>query len=544
MPGSPEYLKWEIGSDVSPQDVEAVVDGALLMHEYAALSGMPSFPDEIALYLFHDENSLAARYAEVTGRGLERSREHWRDGTGEAGESWIFVSTSGSWVRKNPRFNLMKMTAHEVFHAFQYGLSELSVGGGVGQVPKAGPRWLSEGTAEYFAYKAMDEGGVADYKSERNSIDPWGFVRHAEYVDKPLNEMETWTGFSGARGDSTYLAIMATELLVFYSGENSILKYYASLRRGTTWQQAFEEAFGMTPNRFYRLFDDHRRPGFPDEVISPRPQQVKMAGAPEYVKFEIGDQVTEDEVGLAVGAVKAMHDYAVSLGMPEHVGDITVYLYHDTDAIALAYARASQRSIEESRSIWRPDRQSGRGGKGYAFASLSVPWVQQEYPYRVFRIVASEFSNALRVGYSELRHSSPGDKVPETGPSWLISGSGDITTTLVGERAGLKTYEDNRERTIRLVKRDPMEQPLSTMETRRGFLASGRSPYRYASLAAELLASRSSAGALLQYYGNLRKGTPWQETFENTFGISISEFYELFEEHRAAGFPVVEIEHP
>ena len=33
----------------------------------------------------------------------------------------------------------------------------------------------------------------------------------------------------------------------------------------------------------------------------------------------------------------------------------------------------------------------------------------------------------------------------------------------------------------------------------------------------------------------------WREAFERAFGMTVEEFYELFEEHRAAGFPEVEV---
>ena len=60
-------------------------------------------------------------------------------------------------------------------------------------------------------------------------------------------------------------------------------------------------------------------------------------------------------------------------------------------------------------------------------------------------------------------------------------------------------------------------------------------------LAAELLAGISGEESLLGYWDALKPGTTWQKEFKNTFGTPIEEFYELFEKHRAAGFPEVEI---
>ena len=181
----------------------------------------------------------------------------------------MFVNTSGPWVRKAPLPNLMKMTAHELLHTYQHGLSGLSVGGGVSLVPESGPRWLSEGTAEFFALRAMDAGDVLDYEERRNSTDPWGIVRHAEYIDKLLSEMETWTGFSGARGDSTSYATMAAELLAAHAGEESLIRFYTLTQPGSAWQEAFGTVFGMTVEEFYELFEEHRAAGFPEVDIPP-----------------------------------------------------------------------------------------------------------------------------------------------------------------------------------------------------------------------------------------------------------------------------------
>ncbi len=89
----------------------------------------------------------------------------------------------------------MNVIVHELVHAgYQYGQSGLSVGGAHSRVPDAGPRWLSEGSAEFLAYRAASADGVLSYQAERESKDPWGFVRQAQYIEKPLRELETWDG--------------------------------------------------------------------------------------------------------------------------------------------------------------------------------------------------------------------------------------------------------------------------------------------------------------------------------------------------------------
>ena len=236
-----------------------------------------------------------------------------------------------------------------------------------------------------------------------------------------------------------------------------------------------------------------------------------------------------------------MHDYTVALGLPETYEEISVHLYHNLDALRAAYARVKSISMEESRSIWSSESPQGRGGVGYAFVNMGTPWVQSDYPYHLFRIVAGEFNHPQKREWSVLRLSSAGDVVPEAGPRWLNSGPSGLLVTLVADQAGLRPYDERREWLVERSIRNPMQAPLSTMETRVGFEAAGSHPYSYSHLAAELLASHTGVSSLFQYYVNHRRGTPWQETFKNTFGMTIEEFYELFEKHSAAGFPKLDI---
>ena len=259
------------------------------------------------------------------------------------------------------------------------------------------------------------------------------------------------------------------------------------------------------------------------------------------VRWEIGDEVTEKEVQYAFEAVRLMNDYGVSQRIPETAGDITVHLYRNLDALRSACSKLTSWSIEACSSHWTPESPAGWGGAGFALINVETPTIRSDYPYRLFRIVAGEFNNAQKYGLSELRISSAGDVVPEAGPRWLASGCTGVLVTLVGDGAGLRPYNERREWWVSRTKRDPMESPLSTMETRVGFLAVGKHPYTYAALAAELLASHAGASAFLEYYAKHKKGTPWQETFKNTFDITIEEFYEMFEEHSAAGFPEIQI---
>ena len=140
------------------------------------------------------------------------------------------------------------------------------------EVPFHGPSWATEGIAEFFAYKASDAGGVLSYDTKRANS-----VSHAKNMEKPLRGMETWEG--GLKGYSYDLPLLGAELLASYAGEDALLRFYMLQRPGTTWQEAFQGAFGMTVEEFYELFEEHRAAGFPDPegptpTATPKPEPV------------------------------------------------------------------------------------------------------------------------------------------------------------------------------------------------------------------------------------------------------------------------------
>ena len=227
--------------------------------------GMPQIDGRVTFYLYNYGDELVEAYSRESGWNLEQTRNYWEKGSAAiAARGWIFLNASVEWYPKGPRESRMKVIAHELVHAgYQYRQSRLNVGGANNRVPDAGPRWLSEGSGEFLAYRALSAGGVLSYQTERQSKDPWGFVEHAKGVDKQLRGMETQDGFSGVRGSAYKYSLMAAELLAARAGQRALFDYYRLLQPGTTWQTAFETAFGMTVEEFYALFEEHRAAGFP-----------------------------------------------------------------------------------------------------------------------------------------------------------------------------------------------------------------------------------------------------------------------------------------
>ena len=230
--------------------------------------GLPKIDGQITFYLYNYGDELVEAYIKETGWSLEQTRDSWENGIAVAGRNWIFLNPSAEWYTTAPRKSRMNVIVHELVHAgYQYGQSGLSVGGANSRVPDGGPLWLSEGSAEFLAYRAASADGVLSYQAERESKDPWGFVRQAQYIEKPLRELETWDRISSTRISAYPYSLMAAELLAAPAGQRALLDYYRLLQPGTTWQMAFEAAFGMTIDDFYTLFEEHCAAGFPELEI-------------------------------------------------------------------------------------------------------------------------------------------------------------------------------------------------------------------------------------------------------------------------------------
>ena len=246
LPGSPEYVKWEIGSGVSPEYVEDSVEGVRLMHEYAEILGIPEVETEFTAHLYYDQEELIASYEITTGR-----EAGWvtRGANATALGTRFFTNTLRWEERGTSPDDRKKISAHELFHVFQTHLSW-------GHPPEA--TWLSEGTAEFFAFRALAAGGVIDYAERRGPR----FVKPAERVDKPLRDMET-----GHRDVTYTYFLLAAELLASVAGEESLIRFLEIQGIMDNWREAFEAAFGMTVEEFYELFEDHRAAGFPEVEI-------------------------------------------------------------------------------------------------------------------------------------------------------------------------------------------------------------------------------------------------------------------------------------
>ena len=118
---------------------------------------------------------------------------------------------------------------------------------------RRGPMWLVRGTERYtrHAYLAATREGAP-----RKPQDGLAFAD--ALVSQSLSTMESISALNAAPDQVAALGFLAVDWLAERAGELALLEYHRSLASSTSWQSAFESAFGLTVEGFYEQFEAYR----------------------------------------------------------------------------------------------------------------------------------------------------------------------------------------------------------------------------------------------------------------------------------------------
>ena len=150
---------------------------------------------------------------------------------------------------------------HEYFHVLQSQLASGSEQYG------QSPFWLVEGLAVYAEYAA--------YAEHSGGRDPWTVLapyeslairgaREPDFLENLSAELARIEDAASFQGHGSHLDWTSYELSFIASvflieeqarEEDSLVNYWKLLGNRSTWQQAFEEAFGISLDGFYAAFD-------------------------------------------------------------------------------------------------------------------------------------------------------------------------------------------------------------------------------------------------------------------------------------------------
>ena len=518
--------------------------GVELMHDYALSVGMPEIEKDITVHVYYNfDNLIDADYDTFKPVGVSKEwirQNVWLNGEryGLGGKEHAFINSSR--LDGLHRHFQIQLGAHEFNHAQVYDLIELNLGGD-DKTPAEGPLWLVEGTADFFAWQALSEGGIIPYGEVREDR-----LKYAKRIPDSLEAMETSQGFYSIYNSYDY-AMLAVELLASRSGQSSLFQYYASLKPGTTWQDAFNSVFGMTVEEFYDLFEQHRAAGFPKLNIPKLSPTSTPTATPtpvplSYVNWVLGEDIPQSVRETLEKGVRFVHDYNVSIGMPEIDGEVTFYAYTDFEKLVEAHYNLFEKHRGLSRDYSRERLYDGnfRGiaNSGVVFLNMSV--LLNLFDGALMSLTGHELVHAQAYHLSGISGSSNPNKISDDGPAWFHEGVASLLPSLALSENGVRRHVDHESERSYAVSADHSGKSLRAFETYGGLLQNDLN-YHYSFLAVELLASQASQGSLMEYYASLRSGAAWQTVFKNTFGLSIGEFYDLFEQHEAAGFPKLDI---
>ena len=213
--------------------------------------------------------ALALVYRDAVGRDLSDFYHQEAKFT----YAWVTSSAKNSAVMtliyglQNDAFSSLKhYIAHEYFHVLQgqlaSGFSPLQNGeiGWHTNSPSVAPQWLVEGLASYADYKYTPS------RSDRRLF----YDRYSPFDDLGWFQINDQLNYGDLARTVSYpnalcafeehyfypLSFVAALFLAEQAEEDSYVEFWKLLGEHSTWQQAFEEAFGTGINDFYMAFEE------------------------------------------------------------------------------------------------------------------------------------------------------------------------------------------------------------------------------------------------------------------------------------------------
>lgn len=211
---------------------------------------LPPFP----VWAYADLEALVRVYAETAPTEPANARDIWTHGTFATvtfRKAWF----APNWLNESSRSNATKIAVHEVFHVLQSELAgDRALNSGFEDLPRAGPRWISEGWAELVAYLAIADARLTSMAGVRAD---WAQRTRSSPVT--LQRLAFLRGHFDAGGNAWGIMPLAVERLVGEGGAAKVLSYFAAIGRGEAWENAFATAFGKSVDAFYAEFEAYRR---------------------------------------------------------------------------------------------------------------------------------------------------------------------------------------------------------------------------------------------------------------------------------------------
>jgi hypothetical protein len=154
------------------------------------------------------------------------------------------VVTAGSDWGSFGKSDKYKIFAHEYYHVLQFHLSQGKSTGATMAL------WLKEGSAEYIARKLAEAHGYPMFESFKQQALADAHSTSLHLAD--LEGSEAYANFAHLYGG---LGFSAVDQLVTQHGEAALFEFWKDLSKSADWHSAFQSAFGLTVDAFYKGFE-------------------------------------------------------------------------------------------------------------------------------------------------------------------------------------------------------------------------------------------------------------------------------------------------
>ena len=251
-PGAP--ATYVFGPEVGAPQQQALRDSLDLGARFVRSALGRELPP-FTVWGYTDQEALIRVYAETAPTEPANSRDIWTRGTVATvtyrkawfGPQWLLLAS-------NQNTNLTKIAVHEVFHVLQSELAgDRTLNSGFDDLPRAGPRWIAEGSAELVGFLALADARLAGMPVVRND-----WAQRAKSSPVSLQRLAFLRGQFDAGSNAWGIMPLAVERLVGEGGTAKVLSYFESIGRGIAWEAAFTAAFGKTVDAFYAEFAAYR----------------------------------------------------------------------------------------------------------------------------------------------------------------------------------------------------------------------------------------------------------------------------------------------
>ena len=352
-----------------------------------------------------------------------------------------------------------------------------------------------------------------------------------------------WLVAHALKEDSGDSAATSQELLPLQEQARyeSFIDYYRLLPSSRGWEDAFEKAFGITPDAFYAAFEPTREDSAFESALR--------------ALFDIGLEEFTDDRGAYREAARrplphtqddVVEPVAVFLGdvapdlqeaLRTRVKDVSAFLMGQLGAVPYEYSVYVAADEESARPALYGLYRQGYLGSTFYCSFRRTP----SYVFHTISSCGGDLSDRtlVRMAFAQLQ-----PRTDSAGQPWWLRSAGHYYATVAFEAwIGESAYAEEIERLTRPARE--AEAPLRQLETNQGWVEAGDDhSWALSLLAIDWLVDHAGERSLIEYYRLLPRGDAddvdyepgagsWEAAFEQAFGLTPDDFYEQFEAYRA-----------